>query len=148
MLRSLLLAAQIAFGVLLALDSASAADLARAPLAPDHPLVGTWKLDLPSVGCYELYEILADGTTRVTSGEEAAESETELSAKPSSKGFYKWVDKIVRDNGKPDCMGATMELGHVATNYVLLHPSGTEFLLCEAEDIKTCFGPFVRQSGI
>jgi hypothetical protein len=120
----------------------------RSPLPADHPLLGTWRIDLPKVSCHELYHVKADGTTFVTSGEQAAESEFELALRPSTKGFYKWVDKITKDNGKPDCMGSIMEVGHVATNYILLHPTGKKFLMCEAEDINTCIGPFIRQEGI
>ena len=57
------------------------------------------------------------------------------------------VDRIVRDNGKKDCAGATMQIGHVATNYIRFHPSGNMFLMCEKEDINTCIGPLVRVKG-
>ena len=76
------------------------------------------------------------------------DSAISLSLSPSSRGFYKWVDKITKDNGKPDCMGSTMQIGHVATNYISIHKSGKMFLMCEQEDLNTCIGPFVRQEGI
>ena len=126
--------------------SATCAVLAQPPRA-NHPLVGTWKITLPDGTCTETYIVRRDGTTLVTSAEEVAESEFELSDEPSEKGFYKWVDKIVKDNGKKDCSGEVMVLGHIATNYILLHPSKNQFLMCEAEDIKTCIGPFVRVKG-
>lgn len=125
-----------------------AQEVQRTPIPSNHPLVGLWRIDVPGASCYELYRIKADGTTQVTSGQEAAESEFELSLSPSDRGFYKWVDKIVKDNGKPDCVGEVMQIGHVATNFILLHPSGERFMMCEAEDIKTCIGPFVRQKSI
>lgn len=128
--------------------SALAQPVSRTPLPPDHPLLGSWRLDLPSVNCYEVYDLRADGTTYVTSGAEVGESEFELSLEPSAQGFYKWVDKITKDNGRPDCMGAVMEIGQVATNFILLHPSGKEFLLCKTEDANACIGPFVRLEGI
>ena len=40
-----------------------------------------------------------------------------------------------------------MEVGHVATNYLFLHPSGNMFLVCEEENINTCIGPLVRLPG-
>lgn len=141
-------AALLAIAVSLAPGLGLAQTVKRVPLPADHPLVGTWRIDLPQVNCHELYQIKADGTTQVVSGRQAAESEFELSARPGPRGFYKWVDKITRDNGRPDCMGAIMEVGHVATNFILLHPAGTMFLMCDDEDIDTCFGPFVRQEGI
>ena len=85
---------------------------------------------------------------RVTSGAQKAESEFVISLQPSAKGFYEWVDKIVKDNGKPDCMGSIMEVGHIATNYIRLDTTGTKFLMCEIEDFTSCIGPFVREKSI
>ena len=123
---------------------ANAQEVTRRPIPPSHPLVGSWRLDVPGTDCHEIYQVRADGTTVVTSGAQAAESEFELDLLANAKGFYKWVDKIAKDNGKPDCMGSVMQVGHVATNYILLHPDGKRFLMCEAEEIKTCIGPLVR----
>ncbi|MDZ7920242.1 hypothetical protein [Rhodoferax sp.] len=125
--------------------SVLAQEVKRTPLPKDHPLIGSWKIDLPQAQCFELYNIHQDGTMAGTSGAQAAESEFEISASPSSLGFYKWVDKITRDNGKPDCMGSIMEVGHVATNFIALHRAGKMFLLCEKEDLNTCIGPFNLQ---
>ena len=116
----------------------------RTPLPPSHPLLGTWRLDVPNTGCHEIYRIKPDGTTYVTSGAEIAESEFQIDVKPSAKGFYKWVDKLVKDNGKPDCFGSVSETGHVATNFLILLPDGKGMLICEKEDINTCVGPLVR----
>ena len=117
------------------------------PLRPDHPLVGAWKLTLPNGTCHEIYRIRRNGTTLVTSADEVSESEFVISDQPSAKGFYKWVDTIKKDNGKKDCSGEIMQLGHEATNYILLHPSGDQFLMCEQEDLNTCIGPLVRFNG-
>jgi len=113
------------------------------PLRADHPLVGSWKITASS-GCTEIYVVRPDGTATVTSAEEVAESEVAISDQPSEKGFYKWVEKTVKDNGKKDCTGETTAVGHVATNYVLLHPSKNMFAMCEREDMSTCVGPFRR----
>ena len=128
--------------------SALAQNVKRTSLPENHPLLGSWKIDLPQVNCFEIYNLRANGTNSITSGAETGESEFELSVTLSPRGFYKWVDKITQDNGKPDCMGSVMEVGHVATNYISLHRSGKMFLLCEQEDLNTCVGPFVRQEGI
>ena len=133
----------IAATFLICLGGFAQADSLRA----DHPFIGTWKLTLPDGSCYEIYRIRANGTTLVTSADEVGESEFEISDQPSEKGFYKWVDKIVKDNGKKDCAGETMEVGHVATNYIRFHPSGDMFLMCQKEDINTCIGPLVRVKG-
>ena len=83
----------------------------------------------------------------VTSGAQTAESEFEIDLVPSANGFYRWVDKIVKDNGKPDCMGGIMQVGHVVTNYIIIDRSGKGFLLCEQERLDTCVGPFRRQGS-
>jgi hypothetical protein len=115
------------------------------PLRAGHPLIGTWKLDLPDQKCQETYRIQADGTMRIRSAEEEAESVLVISDQPSAQGFYKWVDKVTQDNGKKDCSGEATQVGRETTNYIRLHPSGDLFLMCEKEDINTCMGPLVRQ---
>ena len=127
--------------------SAQAQEVRRTQLPTGHPLIGAWRIDVPGTNCHELYDVHPDGTTSVTSGAQVASSEFEMSLLPSEKGFYKWVDKITKDNGKPDCMGSIMEVGHVATNFILVHPSKRQFLMCEAEDVKTCIGPFKKQGS-
>lgn len=114
------------------------------PLRIDHPLIGTWRIDIPSLSCHEIYRVRANGTTLVTSAEEVAESTFTVSDQPSDMGFYKWVDTIAKDNGKKDCAGETMQIGHEATNFIIFHKTGDQFLMCEAEDIHTCIGPFIR----
>ena len=127
---------------------ALAQDVTRTPLPADHPVVGTWRIDLPEQKCYESYQIRADGTAHVSSGAETSESVFEISAEPTAAGFYKWTDKIVKDNGKPDCMGDVMEVGNVSVNYIALHRGGHMFLLCEREDLEACIGPFIRQEEL
>lgn len=124
---------------------ACAQDVIRTPLPPDHPLLGTWRIDLPDRNCFEEYELRADGTKLSQSGEERNESEFSLSAEPSARGYYKWVDKLVKTNGKPDCSGNEGEAGHVAVNFIRLHPSKEKFLLCAGEDFKRCFAEFYRK---
>jgi hypothetical protein len=126
-------------------DQALSQNAIRAPLPPDHLLVGSWRIDVPRTTCHEIYRINADGTLNVTSGEQISESEFDISLSTSSQGFYKWVDKITKDNGKPDCTGSLMTIGNVATNFILVHPSGRQFLMCQSEELKTCFGPFIKQ---
>jgi len=96
-------------------------------------------------GCYEAYTIRPDGTKLSESAQERNESVFEISLSPSAKGYYRWTDKVTKGNGKLDCGGSTTELGHVAVNYVRIHPSGERFLLCEAEDVKSCYAEFRRR---
>jgi len=129
--------------------------LAGAPLAsaappapaPSHPILGIWKLALPTLRCSETYRFRGDGTTLVTSAEEVSESEFSIPDKPSDKGFYKLEDRIVKDNGKKDCSGEIMQVGTRATNFVRFHPSGGLFLMCTDESMEACIGPFERVEG-
>lgn len=121
-----------------------AQDVRRTTLPQEHPLVGTWRIDFQELKCFEEYEVRADGTKFSRSGEERNESEHSISIVPSTKGFYKWTDRITKNNGKPDCSGGFTKLGNVAVNYIRLHPTGQRFLLCEAEDMKSCFAEFHR----
>jgi hypothetical protein len=115
--------------------------------APDHPILGIWRLSLPDLGCSETYRFRGDGTTLVTSAEEISESEFRIPAKPSAKGFYRLEDRVVKDNGKKDCAGAVMKPGTKATNFIRFHPSNAIFLMCADETMNTCIGPFERVKG-
>jgi hypothetical protein len=137
-----------AFAAALAATPCAAAPPAAAtPLRADHPLIGAWQLTSRDGGCAETYRIDRGGTTLVTSAEEVAETRFTMSDQPSAKGYYKWVDTLVRDNGKKDCSGQVTKPGKSTTSYVLLSPAGNRFLLCGAEDGKQCIGPFVKLEG-
>lgn len=125
-----------------------------APLAastkprPDHPLLGTWKLEVPGEECVETYHFRPDGTSLVTSAAEVAESEFEISDEPSARGFYRMTDRIVRDNGKPDCMGEVLTPGSQVVRYLRFHPLRPEFIMCDEESLDACIGPFESDAGI
>lgn len=116
----------------------------QAALPASHPLLGIWTLSIPQLSCSETYHFRGDGTVLVKSKEEVSESEFTITEKPSTKGFYKLEDKIVKDNGKQDCSGEITEVGSRVTNYVRFHPSGARFVMCEDESMETCIGPFER----
>src|SRR5882672_2447808 len=118
-----------------------------APPASTHPILGTWQFTLPGGECSETYYFRRDGTYQVTSGEQISESEYEITAKPNAKGFYEVVDTIVKDNGKKDCLGQVMEVGHKATNFIFIHPGGQSLIVCKSEAMSTCFGPVRRLAG-
>ncbi|MES2152274.1 MAG: hypothetical protein V4508_21045 [Pseudomonadota bacterium] len=120
--------------------------VAAAPVS-NHPILGIWRLMLPEMQCAETYRFRGDGTTMVISAEEVSESRFEIPAEPSAKGFYKLEDTIVKDNGKKDCAGEVMKVGSKATNFILFHPSGQLFLMCAAETMDSCIGPFHRVQG-
>jgi hypothetical protein len=118
-----------------------------APLRADHPFVGIWKITLPDGSCSETYRVRGDGTTLVFSNEEVAHSTFVIADKPDKQGFYKEVDTIVKDNGKPDCTGQITKPGRSATNYLLFHPGGDMFVMCVEQSTERCIGPFVRVAG-
>jgi hypothetical protein len=125
---------------------AAAQDVEQTPLPPDHPLLGTWRLEMKG-GCFEEYTLRADGTKLSMSGEERNEAIFKISERPSAKGFYMWADKITKNNGKPDCGGSITPVGHAVVNFVRLHSSGTRFLLCEQETMASCFAEFRLRAG-
>ena len=88
-----------------------------------------------------------DGTTLVTSGDEIAESVYEISAKPSAAGFYKWTDKLVKDNGKKDCAGEITKVGQTTVQFRAVPPVGRLFIMCAQDRFDACIGPFKRVHG-
>lgn len=118
-----------------------------APPVSTHPILGIWKLTLPDGSCSEVYRFRGDGTSLVTSAEEVSESEYNIPAEPSAKGFYRLDDKVVKDNGKHDCSGAITKVGSKGTYFVQFHPSGSLFVMCQAESLDACIGPFRRMHG-
>jgi hypothetical protein len=137
--------------VLLALAVAIVASFAGAepPHRPktNHPILGTWIFAVPDTDCEETYYVRQDGTTLVTSGHEVAESVYEIDDEPSAKGFYKNTDRIVKDNGKPDCAGNITKIGTEVINYIRFHPSSNMMIICKDESLEACFGPLFRLGG-
>jgi hypothetical protein len=119
-----------------------------APLPHNHPLLGTWTVSLPDGSCTETYWFRADGTSLITSGQEVAESQFEVSPEPRGSGFYELSERLTQDNGKPDCLGQVMAVGQQATHFLAFHPSGDLFLMCQDESLDTCIGPFRREAGL
>lgn len=113
------------------------------PLRAEHPLIGTWVITAPN-GCAETYVVRPDATATITSADEVAESQLTISDGPSERGFFKWTEKVVKDNGKKDCSGEKGEVGRVAVSYILLSPDKSQFAMCEREDRISCIGPFKR----
>src|SRR5258708_1711946 len=103
---------------------------AAAPIRADHPILGTWKFATGIKGCVEIYDYRADGTMRVTSGDEVARSSFTIADKENPGAFYKLVDTVAATNGKPDCSGHVMPLGDVVTLYVNFQNSGTQMSTC------------------
>jgi len=123
---------------------------AKAPepkaLRSDHPLIGAWALRAGDTGCTEIYRISREGTSLVTSADEVAQTRFEVADQPSAKGYFKWVDTIVKDNGKKDCSGNVTK-PHTTTSYILMSETRKAFISCRNESTKACIGPFVKIEG-
>jgi hypothetical protein len=127
--------------------AAAACAAGPAPIARDHPIIGVWRFEVPDTGCVETYIVRADGTTATVSAAERSESAFEISAQPSARGFYRWTDRITRNNGKPDCGGGVTEIGRETTLYVRMSNDKSWMILCAQEDLRQCMGPLARVEG-
>ena len=139
-----LLAALLALDLALVASAQVPVPAAPPPETPPHPIWGTWKFTLSDGICAETYHFRRDGTTVVTSGAEVTESTYQISPGPSARGYYRLVDRITRDNGKPDCTGTITKTGREATTYIRFHPSGEMIIFCESESLDNCIGPLNR----
>ncbi len=118
-----------------------------ASVSPKHPIIGLWRVRVPGTLCFEEYRYQPDGRVHVTSAAEVAESRFEISAEPSGAGYYRMVDTLEQDNGKPDCLGEVTAAGNVTKTWVRFDASGNRFVICEEESLERCIGPFERVLG-
>lgn len=139
--------AQTVLATLSALALLLTGSAGAATLREDHPVIGTWQVTLPDGSCREIYRYRSDGTTLVTSAEEVAESDFNISDQPDADGFYQQTDIVTKDNGKRDCSGEVTKVGHQVVSYILFHPAGDMFLMCFERDRRSCIGPFIRVRG-
>jgi hypothetical protein len=144
-LRGVLRGVPLAMGLGMA-TAAAAGPPESKPLRSDHPIIGAWALRADDSGCTEIYRISREGTSLVTSADEVAQTHFQVSDRPSAKGYYKWVDTIVKDNGKKDCSGKVTK-PHTTTSYILMNETNKAFISCENESTKACIGPFVKIEG-
>jgi len=118
---------------------------AAAPLRADHPLIGTWEFRLPN-GCVERMTVLQSGHVLAVSGAETDESEAEIADRPDERGLYKWRDRILMNNGKPDCGDSLTPVGDVSVVYIRLDKSSERYMVCLGEaKADACLGPYIRQ---
>jgi hypothetical protein len=113
-------------------------DNAQAP----HPIVGQWTWKLPGKACTETLDYRVDGSRASHSGEEAIQGSYDITALPSLLGFYRVVETVTTANAKRDCSGDL----HAAsdppiTRFIQFNPKRDQFIVCQAESLKACFGP-------
>jgi len=112
--------------------------------AADHPILGTWTFSVAGGACAESYDFRENGILVTSSGKARSERVFEISASPDASGFYTLVDKIVSENGKPDCFGQPTVAGVSALVYIRFSPSQDRFVACETESPDNCIGPLHR----
>jgi len=118
-----------------------------APPAKDHPVLGSWTMTSKDGSCSEVYRFQPDGIVFVTSGDEVAEIASDISAAPSRKGFYRWTQRVAKDNGKPDCSGKITRAGEAFSWFIQFDRTGQLMIVCKAETTDACFGPLHRVRG-
>ena len=127
-------------------STATTASTAAVP-AP-HPIVGSWTWTLPGKTCVETWQYRADGTRLGSSGEEVTQADYEITAKPSLLGFYRLDETVSKGNGKRDCSGDLHEASNESgTRFIQFSPKLDQLIVCKAESLQACFGPFKRAPG-
>lgn len=113
-----------------------------------HPLVGTWSWTLPGKQCTETWQYRADGRRLGTSGEEVTQGDYQVSAKPTTTGFYPLTETVTGSNGKRDCSGDLHADGDESViRFIQFSPKQDQFIVCKAASLEACFGPLKRVPG-
>ena len=119
-----------------------------AAASAQHPITGSWSWTLPGKPCTETWQYRANGTRQGSSGEEVTQSSYEVSPMPSLLGFYRQIEIVTKTNGKRDCSGDLHEAaGEPVTRFIQFSPKRDQFIVCKAESLQACFGPFKRSPG-
>jgi hypothetical protein len=117
----------------------------KSPTPSANPILGAWTWTREANNCVETYTYHADGTEQVTSGDEKSDSVYQISSSPSAQGFYKLTDKVLKDYGGKDCADdASDSTGQESSVFVVFHPEGDMYLVCQTESMDNCFGPLKR----
>jgi hypothetical protein len=110
-----------------------------------NPIVGSWTWTRDVNNCTEVYTYNADGTEHVVSGDEVSDAKYTISNEASSRGFYKLIDKVVKDYGGKDCGDDESDsTGQEATNFLIFNAAKEKYFVCETESMDRCFGPLTR----
>jgi hypothetical protein len=118
---------------------------AATPLAATHPIIGTWRWPESGKGCTETWQFSADRQRNSQAAGQTTQGQFEVAPRPSLLGFYRLVDTVQTSNGKPDCSGDMgAPAGAAVTSFVQFSPALDQFIVCQAESLAACFGPFRR----
>ena len=144
-LASLVLPALLCCGLAQAQSARPAPTAKPAGAAATHPLVGTWSWTLPGKPCTETWQYRADGRRLGTSGEEVTQGDYQVSAKPTTTGFYPLTETVTGSNGKRDCSGDLHADGDESVvRFIQFSPKQDQFIVCKTASLEACFGPLKR----
>ncbi len=123
-----------------------AANAADAPASSLHPLAGTWTGSPFNSKCVENFQYRINNTLLVTSGESISEWNYTVTPQADALGFYTVVETSMRNNGKKDCSGDTVDAwGMVATRHMQFSPARDRMIVCREASLAACFGPLRRE---
>ncbi len=128
-------------------STALAADPPSRPASSGlHPIAGTWSWTPFNSRCVETFQYRSNNTMLGASGEAVAEWNYTVTPQASEKGFYEVVETSMRQNGKKDCSGDTVDsLGLVNIRFIQFSPARDQMLVCRSPSLEACFGPLKRQ---
>ena len=111
----------------------------------DHPIIGTWSWSGFAGKCVETWQYRHGGVMLATSGDAVTEWRYTVRPQASKSGFYRLRQTSVRQNGKKDCAGDSVDLaGTKATVFLQINPARDRYIVCKKESLTECFGPLAR----
>lgn len=135
---------------------------AQSPGVPaTHPLVGVWRSTVvvapaaaasasasKPVACTETLDYRTNHIRLGTSGTEITRATYDVSAQPSTDGFYRLAQTILEANGQPDCAGDLhSKTDDTLVRFIQFSPQKDQFIVCQSASLGACFGPFRRQAN-
>lgn len=131
----------------------SAASAITVPKA--HPILGVWQssVQVAAAGgksatraCPETLDYRASNIRLGTSGKEITRATFTIGNTATKTGFYRLTETVLASNGKPDCAGDVHEAkDDTEVRFIQFSPKRDQFIVCRAESLAECFGPFARQ---
>ncbi|QJC55435.1 hypothetical protein HC248_00715 [Polaromonas vacuolata] len=128
-----------------------------------NPLRGQWSWKQFDGSCNETLRYQRDGELLDISEKSISKWTYQISQSPSAAGFYRVLETLISDNGKPDCAGNLLADKTLTTSakgnqeattqdrtrsrFIQLSPAGNLLLVCSAESLNACFGPLTKEPG-
>ena len=146
MRRTVELRSWLAAGIMVC-AGAGVAVAAPVKVVPNHPILGSWEWTRSDTGCKESFTYRADGTARITSGEEITDNTYLIDRTPDDTRFYELQIKTVKDNGGRDCNNDEKDnTGETNKLFIFINGERSMHVVCSAAAFDRCFGPLTRTS--